>query len=393
MTGTVDAAVRVVAVAVWAAFVVAALRGRTPTRTLVATAALALALTVRTGVLGDAVDVVTGRVAVAALLSDLLLLVAAASVVDGRLRRRRRTRRARAASVVAAVAGAVICGAWAAGAAPGPATVAPEGLSASLLARPGIAVAVLVFGLGVAGLAVAFVVDGRAEVGDLAPGRRRRDLVVVLVLGGGVAGWAAGVAVVAGVGLLAGPWPVARAVVDGVLVALVAAGLAVAGRGIVRRDVERPEQLRADVLALHRWLLDRTRGTVSGDAVDDLFVAVVEIRDRIWTLQRWVRPAEADAAVRLGREHGLGAAQARAFALAVCLEIAVAGVAADDEEEVDIADLSALGGAATEQGEVAWLAQVQRARVTHGAAAAARDLLTELSTGDASFGSAGRRRM
>jgi hypothetical protein len=132
---------------------------------------------------------------------------------------------------------------------------------------------------------------------------------------------------------------------------------------------------------------------VSGDAVDDLFVAVVEIRDRIWTLQRWVRPEDVDAAVGLGRDLGLRGAQAQAFALAVCLEIAVAGVAAGDEEEVDVADLSALGGGATEQAEVAWLAQVQHARVTHGAAAAARDLSAELSTGDASFGSAGRRRM
>ncbi|GEL24129.1 hypothetical protein PSU4_30830 [Pseudonocardia sulfidoxydans NBRC 16205] len=392
MTAAVEIAIRVIAAAVWATFAIAALRGRVPGRILAATAALALALTVRTGVIAEAVDVVTGRVAVATLLSDLLLLAATALVVDARPRRRR-PRRARAGSIVAAAAAVVMCGAWAVGAAPGPATVAPEGLSASLLARPGIAVAVLVFGLAVVVPAVAFLADGRAEVGDLAPGRRRRDLVVVLVLGGGVVGWAAGVAAVAGVALVAQPWPATRTVVDGVLAMLVAAGLAAAVRAVTRRDAETPEQLRDDVLDLHRWLLDRTRGTAPGDATDDLFVAVVEIRDRIWTLQRWVRPEEADAAVRLGRELGLGAAQARAFALAVCLEIAVAGVAADDEEEVDVADLSALGGAATEQAEVAWLAQVQRARVTHGTAAAARDLLTELSTGDASFGSAGRRHM
>lgn len=393
MTGAVDVAIRVVACAAWVAFVIAALRGRTPARVLAATAALAAALTVRTGLLGDAVDVVTGRVAVATLLSDLLLLVAAAFVVDGRLRRRRRTRRARVTSGVAAAGAVAMCGAWAVGAAPGPATVAPEGLTVALLARPGIALAILVFGLVVGTLVVVFVVDVRAEVGDLAPGRRRRDLVVVLVLGGGAAGWAAGVAVLAVTGLVGGPWSATRAVVDGVLAVIVVAGLCVAARVVARREVEQPGQLRDDVLDLHRWLLDRTGGARSGDAADDLFVAVVEIRDRIWTLQRWVRPAEADAAVRLGRELGLGAAQARAFALAVCLEIGVAGVAADDEEEVDVADLSALGGAATEQAEVAWLAQVQRARVVHGTAAAARDLLTELSTGDVSFGSAGRRRM
>ncbi|ODU02282.1 MAG: hypothetical protein ABS81_17995 [Pseudonocardia sp. SCN 72-86] len=392
MTTAVDVAIRVVAVAVWAAFAVAAFRGRTPGRTLAATAALGLALTVRTGVIGDAVDVVTGRVAVATLLSDLLLLAAVACVVDGRLRRHR-SRRARAGSIAAAAAAVVMCGAWAVGAAPGSATVAPDGLSASLLARPGIAVAVLVFGVAVVGLAVVFLVDGRAEVGELAPGRRRRDLVVMLVLGGAAAGWAAAVAVVAGAAMVVGPWPAVQTIVDGVLALLVVAGLAVGARSMVRGNTEHPDQLRDDVLDLHRWLLDRTRGTVSGDAADDLFVAVVEIRDRIWTLQRWVRPEEADAAVRLGRDLGLGAAQARAFALAVCLEIGVAGVAADDEEELDVADLSTLGGASTEQAEVAWLAQVQRARVSHGTAAAARDLLAELSTGDASSGSVGRRRV
>ncbi|GAY13172.1 DUF6545 domain-containing protein [Pseudonocardia sp. N23] len=388
MTGAVDIAVRVVAVALWGVLVVAAFRGRTSARTLVTTGALAVALTVRTGVIGDAVDLVTGRVAVATLLSDLALLAALASVVDDRLRRRRLPRRAWATSVAASVAAAAMCVAWAVGAAPGPATVALDGLSAALLSRPGTAVAVLVFAAAVVGTSAVFVADVRTEVGELAPGRRRRDLVATLLLAGGVAGWAAVVAGSAVVALIGEPWPPAATVGDAVLALLVAAGLAAVVTGVVRRDTERPERLRDDVLALHRWLLDRTRAPVSDGVVDDLFVAVVEIRDRIWTLQRWVRPEEADAAVRLGRELGLGSAAARAFALAVCLEIGVAGVAAADEEELDVADLSALGGAASEAEEAAWLAQVQRARVEHGTAAAARDLLTELSTGDSTFGSA-----
>ena len=59
----------------------------------------------------------------------------------------------------------------------------------------------------------------------------------------------------------------------------------------------------------------------------------------------------------------------------VCLEIGIAGVEADDPQEPRGADLSALGGSGVEAQEIAWLAQVQRARTEHYAAAAAAEIL------------------
>ncbi|MGE0346620.1 MAG: DUF6545 domain-containing protein [Gemmatimonadales bacterium] len=382
MSTGIDVVFRVLAVLLWVVLILAAARRVTGLRTAAWVGAIAAAVTLRIGAVAAAADLLTGRLAWSVLVSNLLLVAALTMLVADHLRRRRGAEPRWLYLVAGLGTGAMTVG-WVLGSLPGPATVAPQGLPAQLFTRTPIALSVLVFGALLVLLAVTFVRAVGRELADLAPGSLRRDLTAAAVLTGGVATWASAVGIVAVAGLVRGPVPeLAPLLLDAVLAALLALGVALAVRPVLRGHGEDPQQLRDEVLQLHRWLIENTSptGRVGVDP-DDLFVAVVEIRDRMWILQRWVSPAEVDAALRLGRRLGLSGPATRAFAVAVCLEIAVAGAAAGDDQELDVADLSALGGAATEDQEVAWLALVQRARTRHRAAAAAAAILDATPAG------------
>jgi hypothetical protein len=371
MSGIVDVAFRGLAILLWAALVVATVR-LTSLRTLAWIGALALAVTLRISPIGASVDILTGRLALSVLASDLLLIVGAALLSCTHLRHRCRPR----LLAVATLAGVVVCAGWAAGIAPGPASVAPDGLI-PLLGRSGVQIALLGFYAFFGFTAALFVQTTARALFDLAPGALRRDLTAAAALAGAVLAWAL-IAVVLTVRALAGGAlsPGAYQLLETALAGLVGLGIAAGARPLLRGRGVAPDVVRDEVLELHRWLTDRTRRATTGPAaVADLFVAVVEIRDRIWAVQRWVHPDEVNQAVAIGRHRGLSGPDARAFAVAVCLEIGIAGVVADDPQEKRGADLSALGGSAFETQEVAWLAQVQRARTEHYAAAAAAEIL------------------
>ncbi|AEA28838.1 hypothetical protein Psed_6757 (plasmid) [Pseudonocardia dioxanivorans CB1190] len=371
MSGVVDVAFRVLAILLWAALIVATVR-LTSLRTLGWIGALALAVTLRIRPIGASVDILTGRLALSVLASDLLLIAAVTLLTCTHLRQRCRPR----LLAVATVAGVVVCAGWGVGIAPGPASVAPDGVL-PLLGRPGVLVGLLAFCVFVVLAAALFVQTTARALLDLAPGALRRDLTAAAALAGAVLAWALTATVftvraLAVGGLSAGVYQL----LDAALAVLVGLGIAAGARPLLRGRGVAPDVQHEQVLQLHRWLTDRTRrATTSPAAVADLFVAVVEIRDRIWAVQRWVHPDEVTQAVAIGRRLGLSGPDARAFAVGVCLEIGIAGVEADDPQEPRGADLSALGGSSVQAQEIAWLAQVQRVRTEHYAAAAAAEIL------------------
>ncbi|RTL63181.1 MAG: hypothetical protein EKK42_29335 [Pseudonocardiaceae bacterium] len=380
----VDTAVKVLAVLLWLAVLVGSRRG-TRLRTVAWIGVLAAGMTLRIAALGATLDMLTGRLGLSVLISNLLLITGSALLACTQLRVRCRPRLAGAGAGAVAVAGWVV-GVWA-----GPASVVPQGFL-PMLGRTGVLVSLLGFYLFFVVAAVVLAQASTTTLRGLAPGTLRRDLTAIIALAGAVLAWALTGVVLVVVALVRGGGlnPALFTVLEGGLALLVAAGLAVGAGPLLRGRGEDPALLHQQVRELHRWLFERTptpTPTLTGTGIGtgaqtgtggggpaDMFVAVVEIRDRMWLVQRWVRPADADRAVRMGRQLGLGSSGARAFATAVCLEIGVAGMVADDPTENLSADLGALGGAATEEQEVIWLAQVHRARAQGHTVAAAADI-------------------
>lgn len=377
----VDTAVKVLAVLLWLAVLVGSRRGGARLRTVAWIGVLAAGMTLRIAALGATLDILTGRLGLSVLISNLLLITGSALLACTQLRVRCRPRLAGAG----AGAGAVAVAGWVVGVWAGPASVVPQGFL-PMLGRTGVLVSLLGFYLFFVAAAVVLAQASTTTLRDLAPGTLRRDLTAIVALAGAVLAWALTGAVLVVVALVRGGGlnPALFTVLEGGLALLVAAGLAVGAGPLLRGRGEDPALLHQQVRELHRWLFERTPtptglGTGTGTGTGgggpaDMFVAVVEIRDRMWLVQRWVRPADADRAVRMGRQLGLSSSGARAFAAAVCLEIGVAGMVADDPTENLSADLGALGGAATEEQEVIWLAQVHRARAQGHTVAAAADI-------------------
>ncbi|GEL25751.1 hypothetical protein PSU4_47050 [Pseudonocardia sulfidoxydans NBRC 16205] len=383
MSTAVDTAVKVLAVLLWLAVLVGSRRGGARLRTVAWIGVLAAGMTLRIAALGATLDILTGRLGLSVLISNLLLITGSALLACTQLRVRCRPRLAGAG----AGAGAVAVAGWVVGVWAGPASVVPQGFL-PMLGRTGVLVSLLGFYLFFVAAAVVLAQASTTTLRDLAPGTLRRDLTAIVALAGAVLAWALTGAVLVVVALVRGGGlnPALFTVLEGGLALLVAAGLAVGAGPLLRGRGEDPALLHQQVRELHRWLFERTPtptptglGTGTGTGTGgggpaDMFVAVVEIRDRMWLVQRWVRPADADRAVRMGRQLGLSSSGARAFAAAVCLEIGVAGMVADDPTENLSADLGALGGAATEEQEVIWLAQVHRARAQGHTVAAAADI-------------------
>jgi hypothetical protein len=113
-----------------------------------------------------------------------------------------------------------------------------------------------------------------------------------------------------------------------------------------------------------------------------LFPLLVEIRDRMWELQQHVDRRQVAAAAAHARRLRLSGTSARAFTVAVCLQL---GLAAEESEpdgrSADPADLSRLGGGRTLAEEARWLAAITRARRTQDVSAAARRIAAHTPTG------------
>jgi hypothetical protein len=170
----------------------------------------------------------------------------------------------------------------------------------------------------------------------------------------------------------AGPLPQLTLVLQAVFVVLFLAGVSI--------PLLRPAQsggIADEVGALAAWL-----GCPEIEPVPDgsgqvgafrLFPLLVEIRDRMWELQQHVDRRQVAAAAAHARRLRLSATSARAFTVAVCLEL---GLAAEESEpdgrSADPADLSRLGGGRTPGEEARWLAAITRVRRTQAVAAAAR---------------------
>jgi len=111
----------------------------------------------------------------------------------------------------------------------------------------------------------------------------------------------------------------------------------------------------------------------SGSGAFQLFPVLVEIRDRMWELQQHVDRRQVAAAAVHARRLRLSGGSARAFTVAVCLQL---GLAAEESEpdgrSADPADLSRFGGGRTPAEEARWLAAITRVRRTQDVSAAAR---------------------
>ncbi|WP_367181251.1 DUF6545 domain-containing protein [uncultured Pseudonocardia sp.] len=139
------------------------------------------------------------------------------------------------------------------------------------------------------------------------------------------------------------------------------------------------DQTHHDVAALWSWLSDHPTDRRPTRAEGDLFSMVIDIRDQVWRLQRRIQPAHLAATAGLARGLGLHGATARAYMLAVCLQIARTSTTDTTTEPDDGAadqvpadpdparataavDLSRLGGGELLSQEARWLAAVHRAR-------------------------------
>lgn len=93
---------------------------------------------------------------------------------------------------------------------------------------------------------------------------------------------------------------------------------------------------------------------------------VIDIRDRMWWLQRFVSPADLAAASRQARAEGLlFGTRARAYVAAACLHLAAERGGGNGQPVAPPpANLSRLGGGRTIGQEAYWLAAVSDALTT-----------------------------
>lgn len=133
----VDTAVKVLAVLLWLAVLVGSRRG-TRLRTVAWIGVLAAGMTLRIAALGATLDILTGRLGLSVLISNLLLITGSALLACTQLRVRCRPRLAG----VGAGAGAVAVAGWVVGVWAGPASVVPQGFL-PMLGRTGVLVSLL----------------------------------------------------------------------------------------------------------------------------------------------------------------------------------------------------------------------------------------------------------
>jgi hypothetical protein len=236
------------------------------------------------------------------------------------------------------------------------------------------------------------VIDAAVERTGRLPAGTERQVLTLLAAAAGLmlleAGWEA----VVQVGQLDGR-PIA-APAYGLNVALQLLGgvvlLAALALPLTRGGSAHDDQTHHDVAALWSWLSEHPTDRRPTRAEGDLFSMLIDIRDQIWRLQRRIQPAHLAATAGLARRLGLHGATARAYMLAVCLQIARTSTAdtttePDDDEAAEqipderdlprattAVDLSRLGGGELLSQEAHWLAAVHRARTqlpTHAGAA------------------------
>lgn len=344
--------------------------------------AAAVAATTRIRAVGDLIDQAFRGAAVTMLLGHLAVIVAVALLAragrnavqhSGGATPRPDTRWLAVAGPVLLAAGtAAVVTAW------GVATAVGGSAGAVVLAGHALGYQLLV--LILAGV----VLDAAVERSGRLPAGTERQVVVLIGGAAAVTFLEAGWEAVVQVGQLDGrPIPASALGVNvglqllggAVLFAALALPLARGGGG-------HDEQTRHDVAALWSWLADHPTDRRLTRAEGDLFSMLIDIRDQVWRLQRRVQPAQLRAAARLARRLGLHGATARAYKLAVCLQIArttTDTTTGPDDHGNDAAveraqpepdavragaavDLSRLGGGEILSQEARWLAAVHRAR-------------------------------
>ncbi|NMI01652.1 DUF6545 domain-containing protein [Pseudonocardia acidicola] len=372
---------RGIAVALWVAVLRRGLRASKLGASWWASVLLALVATLKIGSNAELFDRLTGHVWLSVLVANLAAAAAAALVVGSQLVAARPPgRRGRRLVAVALVVVLVVMAAtWFASPLHTPPGPGETWIPRVVLGDAAMATHWLVYHLFLLALAATFLCAGVREIRELPAGVSRQALVLVAASSLCAAAWAGGAVVVQAGELLGRPFPPpATVLLNGLLVAFFALFLAGICLPVLRAARRRhdPEQVRRDVTRLWQWLTGRPSGDHRRIITDDeLFGLLVEVRDRMWLLQQWVGRDQLSAAAGVARRLGLVGEPGRAFTAAVCLEIGLTALAADADRAADPADLSRLGGGQSEKQEALWLAEVQRARTLHDAAAAAVLLL------------------
>jgi hypothetical protein len=140
---------------------------------------------------------------------------------------------------------------------------------------------------------------------------------------------------------------------------LAAVVIPVTGRGLHAGMVEGGSGLRADLAGIWAWLaptraplqLGPRTAPLTDSQLED---ALIEIRDQMLTLQRWITDSSIERAVAATRRLGLRGERGRSYIVARCLAAAVHARDAG-EPAIGGANLAGLGGGDTLEQEAAWI--------------------------------------
>lgn len=361
----------VVALALWAAVIWHRTQARAVGELWWSCVCVALIISLKIGVVADSVNQLTGGI----YLDELAIHLAGVAMVTLTLRWlvlvRLGTRRAFARSrlTVSGLALVFLVVTW---------FLAPiyaipasaEWIPAEVLTDPAMAAHWLGIHIYLLAFAVAFVAMAWHESRTLPPGYVR--LSIRLLLGAaalfGLNNAAETVAqiLVLTTGQAEPAW--LMRVVNGVLVVVFALFLAAIAIPLARRNSTATATADTDarVESLWKWIQRSSAGGTEerpislGDGGSTLLDQVIDIRDRMWLLQRYVGPEDLAAAGRQARAHGyLFGVRARAHITAACLELA-ARRRAEQTRPVPppAANLARLGGGRTIDQEAHWLANV-----------------------------------
>jgi hypothetical protein len=375
---TADDVVRAIAILCWAVVIWRGIRARRLDETWWACVLLAVGATVSITSNAQLLADLTGVSAVATLVANTTAVLAAAVLVRWQAQASiRADHRPVPLPALVGCTGVALTGlvaTW---------LSAPHATSASAT-HPAVALHWLVLH---AALLVVVVVVGAAKVREVRalPLSSMRSATMLLLLAAASLGLASVAGVATQVAALAGtaptgPLPHLTVLLQAVFVVLFLAGVSIP----LLRPARSGAGVADEVGALAAWL-----GCPEIDPAPDggvgafrLFPVLVEIRDRMWELQQHVERGQVAAAVAHARRLRLSGTSARAFTVAVCLQLGLAAEEAEpDGRSADPADLSRLGGGRTPAEEARWLAAITRVRRTQDVAAAARRIAAHTVTG------------